>query len=86
MREQAGHCLLHLCQNLDHFQSQVSLEVHHAHLFIGQETRQSCTSDSHASRDVVPGTAPGPRCGHTLTSISGPDGDLSKAKLILFGG
>ncbi|MEW5310510.1 MAG: hypothetical protein WDW38_002301 [Sanguina aurantia] len=34
----------------------------------------------------IVGTAPGPRCGHTLTSISGPDGDLSKAKLILFGG
>ena len=26
------------------------------------------------------------RCGHTLTTIAGPDGDLSSAKLILFGG
>ncbi|GLC64614.1 hypothetical protein PLESTF_000184600 [Pleodorina starrii] len=34
----------------------------------------------------VVGTAPGPRCGHTLTAISGPEGDLSKAKLVLFGG
>lgn len=33
----------------------------------------------------VVGTAPGPRCGHTLTAISGPEGDLSKAKLVLFG-
>ena len=31
------------------------------------------------------GLAPGPRCGHTLTAISGPEGDLSKAKLVLFG-
>lgn len=31
------------------------------------------------------GTAPGPRCGHTLTTITGPDGDVSKAKLVLFG-
>lgn len=29
--------------------------------------------------------APGPRCGHTLTTISGPDGDMNRAKLILFG-
>lgn len=34
----------------------------------------------------IVGTAPGPRCGHTLTAIAGPEGDLSKAKLILFGG
>jgi hypothetical protein len=33
----------------------------------------------------VQGAAPGPRCGHTLTAIAGPDGDLSKAKLVLFG-
>lgn len=33
----------------------------------------------------IVGTAPGPRCGHTLTAIAGPDGDLSKARLILFG-
>eukprot|EP00955_Chlamydomonas_euryale_P097238 365062-Chlamydomonas_euryale.AAC.7 len=33
----------------------------------------------------VLGDAPGPRCGHTLTAIAGPDGDLSKARLILFG-
>ena len=26
------------------------------------------------------------RCGHTLTTIAGPDGDLTSAKLILFGG
>lgn len=26
------------------------------------------------------------RCGHTLTTIAGPDGDLSSAKLVLFGG
>eukprot|EP00798_Chlamydomonas_sp_ICE-L_P004852 gene4852-34611_t len=32
------------------------------------------------------GTAPGPRCGHTLTAVSGPDNDASKARLILFGG
>ncbi len=25
------------------------------------------------------------RCGHTLTAIAGPDGDLSSAKLVLFG-
>jgi hypothetical protein len=29
--------------------------------------------------------APGPRCGHTLTTIAGPDGDMNRAKLILFG-
>lgn len=34
----------------------------------------------------IVGAAPGPRCGHTLTAIAGPDGDLSKSKLILFGG
>jgi len=28
---------------------------------------------------------PGPRCGHTLTTISGPEGDVNRAKLILFG-
>ncbi|KAL6761015.1 Metallo-dependent phosphatase-like protein [Haematococcus lacustris] len=32
------------------------------------------------------GAAPGPRCGHTLTAIAGPEGDLSKARLVLFGG
>ncbi|KAL6748213.1 Metallo-dependent phosphatase-like protein [Haematococcus lacustris] len=32
------------------------------------------------------GVAPGPRCGHTLTAIAGPEGDLSKARLVLFGG
>ncbi|KAJ9521431.1 hypothetical protein QJQ45_008757 [Haematococcus lacustris] len=31
------------------------------------------------------GVAPGPRCGHTLTAIAGPEGDLSKARLVLFG-
>ncbi len=31
------------------------------------------------------GTAPGPRCGHTLTTITGPDGDVAKARLVLFG-
>lgn len=31
------------------------------------------------------GDAPGPRCGHTLTTITGPDGDVSRAKLVLFG-
>ena len=31
------------------------------------------------------GDVPGPRCGHTLTAIAGPDGDHSSAKLILFG-
>eukprot|EP00775_Hariotina_reticulata_P013713 gene13713-13835_t len=30
--------------------------------------------------------APGPRCGHTLTTITGPDGDVNRAKLVLFGG
>ncbi|PSC71439.1 serine threonine-phosphatase BSL1 [Micractinium conductrix] len=34
----------------------------------------------------IVGANPGPRCGHTLTTIAGPDGDLSSAKLILFGG
>ena len=34
----------------------------------------------------INGVAPGPRCGQTLTAIAGPDGDLSKARLILFGG
>lgn len=29
--------------------------------------------------------APGPRCGHTLITITGPDGDVNKAKLVLFG-
>lgn len=29
--------------------------------------------------------APGPRCGHTLTTISGPEGDVNRAKLVLFG-
>lgn len=33
----------------------------------------------------VLGDTPGPRCGHTLTAIAGPDGDLSKARLVLFG-
>lgn len=33
----------------------------------------------------ITGVAPGPRCGQTLTAIAGPDGDLSKARLILFG-
>jgi hypothetical protein len=33
----------------------------------------------------ITGTAPGPRCGHTLTAIAGPEGDLSKARLVLFG-
>ena len=28
---------------------------------------------------------PGPRCGHTLTAVSGPEGDFSGAKLIMFG-
>lgn len=31
------------------------------------------------------GDAPGPRCGHTLTSITGPDGNLGSARLVLFG-
>ena len=31
------------------------------------------------------GTPPGPRCGHTLTTVSGPDGELAGAKLVLFG-
>ncbi|KAL4429396.1 hypothetical protein ABPG77_005170 [Micractinium sp. CCAP 211/92] len=34
----------------------------------------------------IVGANPGPRCGHTLTTIAGPDGDLSSAKLVLFGG
>mmetsp|Transcript_39602 Transcript_39602/g.112307 ORF Transcript_39602/g.112307 Transcript_39602/m.112307 type:complete len:560 (-) Transcript_39602:55-1734(-) len=34
----------------------------------------------------VTGDAPGPRCGHTLTALAGPNGDLSGAKLVLFGG
>ena len=33
----------------------------------------------------ITGVAPGPRCGQTLTAIAGPDGDLSKARLVLFG-
>ncbi|DBB07366.1 hypothetical protein WJX82_002389 [Trebouxia sp. C0006] len=32
------------------------------------------------------GTPPGPRCGHTLTTVAGPDGELAGAKLVLFGG
>ena len=32
------------------------------------------------------GNPPGPRCGHTLTAISGPEGDFSSAKLVLCGG
>ena len=31
------------------------------------------------------GDAPGPRCGHTLTAITGPDGNLASARLVLFG-
>lgn len=31
------------------------------------------------------GNPPGPRCGHTLTAISGPEGDFSSAKLVLCG-
>ncbi|GMH40175.1 hypothetical protein BSKO_08079 [Bryopsis sp. KO-2023] len=34
----------------------------------------------------VVGAHPGPRCGHTLTTIYGTDGDNSSAKLIMFGG
>ncbi|KAF5832994.1 hypothetical protein DUNSADRAFT_10950, partial [Dunaliella salina] len=34
----------------------------------------------------IAGVPPGPRCGHTLTAIAGPEGDLSKARLVLFGG
>ncbi|CAL5230077.1 g13534 [Coccomyxa viridis] len=32
------------------------------------------------------GNPPGPRCGHTLTAISGPEGDFSSAKVVLCGG
>ncbi|KAK9868860.1 hypothetical protein WJX84_000767 [Apatococcus fuscideae] len=32
------------------------------------------------------GIGPGPRCGHTLTTIAAIDGDLTGAKLIMFGG
>ncbi|KAK9908007.1 hypothetical protein WJX75_001420 [Coccomyxa subellipsoidea] len=32
------------------------------------------------------GNPPGPRCGHTLTAISGPEGEFSAAKLVMFGG
>jgi hypothetical protein len=32
-----------------------------------------------------PDESPGPRCGHTLTTITGPDGDINRAKLVLFG-
>ena len=31
------------------------------------------------------GNPPGPRCGHTLTAISGPEGEFSAAKLVMFG-
>ena len=31
------------------------------------------------------GDSPGPRCGHTLTAITGPDGNLASARLVLFG-
>ncbi|KDD72504.1 hypothetical protein H632_c3260p0, partial [Helicosporidium sp. ATCC 50920] len=34
----------------------------------------------------VVGTSPGPRCGHTLTAIAGPDEEWTNAKLVLFGG
>jgi hypothetical protein len=33
----------------------------------------------------VVGAHPGPRCGHTLTTISGLDGELTGGKLIMFG-
>lgn len=32
------------------------------------------------------GVNPGPRCGHTLTTVLGPNGDVGSAKLVLFGG
>ncbi|CAG9462338.1 unnamed protein product [Pedinophyceae sp. YPF-701] len=32
------------------------------------------------------GSTPGPRCGHVLTAVMGPGGDLTTAKLVLFGG
>jgi len=31
------------------------------------------------------GDAPGPRCGHMLMAITGPDGNLASARLVLFG-
>lgn len=34
----------------------------------------------------ITGVPPGPRCGHTLTAITGPDANLSRAKLVMFGG
>eukprot|EP00232_Nephroselmis_pyriformis_P020890 CAMPEP_0182865234 /NCGR_PEP_ID=MMETSP0034_2-20130328/7583_1 /TAXON_ID=156128 /ORGANISM="Nephroselmis pyriformis, Strain CCMP717" /LENGTH=859 /DNA_ID=CAMNT_0024997525 /DNA_START=139 /DNA_END=2715 /DNA_ORIENTATION=- len=34
----------------------------------------------------VVGGSPGPRCGHTLTALMGPNGDVEGTRLILFGG
>ena len=31
------------------------------------------------------GAPPGPRCGHTLTPITGPDGNPGSTRLVLFG-
>lgn len=33
----------------------------------------------------VSGISSTPRCGHTLTALAGPDGDLQGARLVLFG-
>eukprot|EP01026_Neomeris_dumetosa_P048164 TRINITY_DN4158_c0_g2_i2.p1 TRINITY_DN4158_c0_g2~~TRINITY_DN4158_c0_g2_i2.p1 ORF type:complete len:916 (+),score=170.18 TRINITY_DN4158_c0_g2_i2:140-2749(+) len=54
------------------------------------------SSEQQASVQITPaprprpfpvlGPPPGHRCGHTLTAITGPNGDLSGARLVLFGG
>lgn len=33
----------------------------------------------------VSGISSTPRCGHTLTALAGPEGDLQGARLVLFG-
>ena len=33
----------------------------------------------------VSGIPSTPRCGHTLTALAGPEGDLQGARLVLFG-
>ena len=53
-------------------------------------SRASCSvkivfSDFFRQFPLLGNGAPGARCGHTLTAIAGPDGDLSKARLVLFG-
>lgn len=50
---------------------------------LGPHTTLACLRQECGSADCV--LHLWGRCGHTLTAIAGPDGDLSSAKLILFG-